>query len=213
MKNLNKRIASSFPLVLVVYFSFISSVVLFIFLFLISLISLIEINNILKKLFIKKITHTFFFLLSTAYISFFSIEIFLLLNSDDYGGKILLLFLLLICISTDLGGYIFGKLFKGKKLTNISPNKTYSGLFGSYILSIITFLLFYKIYDFSLDFLILTIIISSISQIGDLFFSYLKRCAKIKDMGKILPGHGGILDRIDGIIFAIPIGINILIFF
>ena len=113
---------------------------------------------------------------------------------------------LLICIATDIGGYVFGKIFKGKKLSKISPNKTYSGLFGSYILSIfLVYSIFQKYYSF--DFLFLfTILISTISQSGDLFISYIKRKAKIKDTAKIIPGHGGLLDRFDGIIFAIPFG-------
>tara|TARA_A100001234_G_scaffold203117_1_gene197017 strand:- start:244 stop:651 length:408 start_codon:yes stop_codon:yes gene_type:complete len=135
------------------------------------------------------------------------------MNNTDNNSPIVLIFLLAICISTDIGGYFFGKLFKGKKLTKISPNKTYSGLIGSYFFSIIVFIFFYNFYEFNLNFLILTILLSTISQLGDLFFSYLKRSAKIKDTGNILPGHGGLLDRIDGIIFSIPIGINIYIFF
>ena len=134
------------------------------------------------------------------------------MNNTDNNSPIVLIFLLAICISTDIGGYFFGKLFKGKKLTKISPNKTYSGLIGSYFFSIIVFIFFYNFYEFNLNFLILTILLSTISQLGDLFFSYLKRSAKIKDTGNILPGHGGLLDRIDGIIFSIPIGINIYIF-
>ena len=124
---------------------------------------------------------------------------------------------------TDIGGYIFGKTFKGPKLTKISPKKTYSGLMGSFVLSIIGGLIFiefvnnfiinihfnfinFKLIDIELNlFLLLFIlIVSFVSQIGDLTVSYFKRLAKIKDTGKILPGHGGLLDRIDGIIFAIP---------
>tara|TARA_A100001234_G_scaffold221453_1_gene237630 strand:- start:2152 stop:2493 length:342 start_codon:yes stop_codon:yes gene_type:complete len=112
-----------------------------------------------------------------------------------------------------MGGYFFGKLFKGKKLTKISPNKTYSGLIGAYFLSFIVLIFFSFKFDISFNFILFTFLISSISQIGDIFFSYLKRKAKIKDTGKILPGHGGILDRIDGIIFALPFSINLLFLF
>jgi phosphatidate cytidylyltransferase len=124
---------------------------------------------------------------------------------------------------TDIGGYIFGKTFKGPKLTKISPKKTYSGLIGSFVLSIIGGFIFvefvnnfiinihfnfinFKLIDIELNlFLLLFIlIVSFVSQIGDLTVSYFKRLAKIKDTGKILPGHGGLLDRIDGIVFAIP---------
>ena len=120
----------------------------------------------------------------------------------------------MICISTDIGGFIFGKLVGGKKLTQISPNKTYSGVFGSFFLSITFgyfYYIFYKTYlIFEVNYLILIAIISLISQIGDLIISFLKRKAKIKDTGSILPGHGGILDRIDGILFALPFGIILI---
>tara|TARA_Y100000741_G_scaffold106230_1_gene79361 strand:+ start:396 stop:1028 length:633 start_codon:yes stop_codon:yes gene_type:complete len=121
------------------------------------------------------------------------------------------LFIITICILTDIGGYIFGKIFKGPKLTKISPKKTYAGVFGGFFLSLIAGLVVYQyeyidqIPDQGLYFLILILFISLISQIGDLIISYFKRKAKIKDTGKILPGHGGLLDRIDGMIFVFPI--------
>jgi len=122
------------------------------------------------------------------------------------------LFILLICISTDIGGYVFGKIFKGPKLTKISPKKTYAGVFGGYFLSIILANilfnyseLFTKQYlNFDIDEFILVLIISTVSQLGDLIISYFKRLSKIKDTGNIIPGHGGVLDRIDGMIFAFP---------
>ena len=121
------------------------------------------------------------------------------------------LFTIIICIFTDIGGYIFGKLFKGPKLTKISPKKTYAGVFGSFFLPLIAGLVVYE-YEYTnqipadgLYFLIIVLFISLISQIGDLIISYFKRKAKIKDTGKILPGHGGLLDRIDGMIFVFPV--------
>ena len=115
---------------------------------------------------------------------------------------------ILICISSDIGGFVFGKLFKGPKLTKISPNKTYSGMIGSFFLSLISALLYTNYYDLVYwtynVLLIAVILISSISQIGDLTVSYFKRKSKIKNTGKIIPGHGGLLDRIDGMLFAIP---------
>ena len=124
------------------------------------------------------------------------------------------LMVILTCVATDIGGYIFGKIFKGPKLIKISPNKTYAGMFGGFFLSIITVNFFfnyayelnlgYKLRDFTQEVLILVLLISSVSQIGDLVVSYFKRKSKIKNTGKILPGHGGLLDRVDGIIFAIP---------
>ena len=115
---------------------------------------------------------------------------------------------ILICISSDIGGYIFGKIFKGPKLTKISPNKTFSGMIGSFFLSITSALLYTEYYNlvyWTDDILLITVmLISSISQIGDLTVSYFKRKSKIKNTGKIIPGHGGVLDRIDGMLFAIP---------
>ena len=113
---------------------------------------------------------------------------------------------LLICISTDIGGYIFGKILKGAKLTKISPKKTYSGVFGGYLLSIIVANSFIDYVDlnFHIKEFVIVIVISTISQIGDITVSYFKRLSKIKNTGNLIPGHGGILDRIDGMIFAFP---------
>jgi len=140
---------------------------------------------------------------------------------NDYNDESFQFFLtvILTCIATDIGGYVFGKIFKGPKLTKISPNKTYAGMFGGYFLSIILVNIFVNygslmrdfikpdlIWDpsFTAEFFVLIILISSISQIGDLIISYFKRLSKIKNTGKIIPGHGGILDRIDGMIFVFP---------
>ena len=138
-----------------------------------------------------------------------------------YGEESLLIFLfvILICISTDIGGYVVGKLFKGPKLTKISPKKTYSGMFGGYLLSIIIIniylinldLLNFESRELTLRFFIIVILISSISQIGDIIISYFKRLSKVKDTGKIIPGHGGLLDRIDGMIFVFPFSYSILL--
>ena len=118
-----------------------------------------------------------------------------------------LFYLIILCIASDAGGYIFGNLFKGKKLTKISPNKTYAGAFGSFIFCIlISYALSFK-YDFQINLIYFSIFISLLCQIGDLIISFLKRLAKIKDTGNILPGHGGLLDRIDSALLAIPIGI------
>tara|TARA_B100001964_G_scaffold234438_1_gene293089 strand:- start:486 stop:992 length:507 start_codon:yes stop_codon:yes gene_type:complete len=118
------------------------------------------------------------------------------------------LYILSICICSDVGGYIIGKNIGGKKLTKISPNKTISGSLGSFFFSILPLLIFNNfdksIYLYSTYNFLLCLEVSLICQLGDLFISYLKRKAKVKDTGKILPGHGGMLDRVDGIIFAIP---------
>ena len=123
----------------------------------------------------------------------------------------LFIYILIICISTDLGGYIFGKIFKGPKLTRISPKKTYSGVIGSYLMSIIFIYLFMNssyfltTHEITYNDFILILLISTVSQFGDITISFFKRSSKIKDTGKIIPGHGGLLDRIDGMIFAFPV--------
>lgn len=148
---------------------------------------------------------------SLLYLSLFVYFVFII-ESHLTDLKIYLLYSVLIAILSDIGGLIFGKTFKGKKLTKISPNKTISGSIGSFVLSIFLIPIFYNnliIYDF-LTLLILTIAISLTSQLGDLFISYLKRKANVKDTSDLLPGHGGLLDRVDGIIFAAPLGVFLL---
>ena len=118
-----------------------------------------------------------------------------------------ILLITIICVSTDIGGYVFGKIFKGPKLTIFSPNKTYAGMIGGYLLSIISAIIlnnFYLSEELPINWFIFIILISTISQLGDVIISYFKRLSKIKDTGKIIPGHGGLLDRVDGMIFAFP---------
>jgi len=160
----------------------------------------------------KNKTHRF---LGILFLLFTSYSAHLIRGNDDY-DLFIFLFVITICVGTDIGGYVFGKLFKGPKLSKISPNKTYSGMIGSYLLSIIFANLYLKVspdliwisnpfIDNDIFILILIFLISSVSQLGDLFISYFKRLSKIKNTGKILPGHGGLLDRVDGLIFAVPI--------
>ena len=124
------------------------------------------------------------------------------------GSPVVFLFVISICFFSDIGGYVIGRTVGGKKLTKISPNKTVSGSIGSFLFSIFPLLLFYNYnqyeYFLSINNFLFCLIISLVCQLGDLFISYLKRKAKIKDTGFILPGHGGLLDRVDGIIFAVP---------
>ena len=142
-------------------------------------------------------------------ISFYSVY---KLRNSFIGDYIYLLFVTIVCVSTDIGGYTFGKIFKGPRLTKISPKKTYSGMIGGFILSTITATIFFNnvflfnnlTKDLTLGLFILVLLISAISQLGDIIVSYFKRLSKIKDTGKIIPGHGGLLDRIDGMIFAFP---------
>ena len=132
------------------------------------------------------------------------------LRGDSFESAIFFIIVLCICICSDVGGYVFGNTIGGKKLTKISPNKTLSGSIGSFIFSILPIFLFnFQNYIninfyFSLKNILFCLIISLVCQLGDLFISYFKRLNKVKDTGSILPGHGGLLDRIDGIIFAIP---------
>ena len=113
---------------------------------------------------------------------------------------------------SDIGGFIFGKTFKGPKLTKISPNKTIAGMLGAFVLSLVFMYAFSYIFDINnfIKYFIITIIVSGSSQLGDIFISYLKRKAKLKNTSNILPGHGGLLDRVDGILFGIPIGLNLV---
>ena len=204
-KELQKRILSSIILVPVSFFFIIQGSLTFIlFLSLIFLITSLEWFKMTKKKDLLRIFGLFFL-----FFSFFS-TIYL----RQYIGLNFFLFLIIVCIFTDTGGYIFGKTFKGPRLTKVSPKKTYSGVIGSFLMALLFGLIYIKYFgkksrillETDPIFVILLILfISLASQIGDLIISYFKRKAKLKDTGKILPGHGGILDRIDGIIFVMPI--------
>ena len=204
-KELQKRILSSIILIPVSFFFIIQGSFSFIFfLSLIFLITSLEWFKMTKDNEMIKIFGLFFL-----FFSFFS-TIYL----RQYIGLNFFLFLIIVCIFTDIGGYIFGKTFKGPRLTKVSPKKTYAGVIGSFLISLIFGLIYIKylgqksriLLEIDLIFIILLILlISLISQVGDLIISYFKRKAKIKDTGKILPGHGGFLDRIDGIIFVMPL--------
>ena len=214
MSNVNKRILTSFPLIIIAVYAIYNTTVLVLSLFIISSILIYEFANILKYIFKKNKINLFIFLnLFIFYVCLFTLQIYFFLSGEFEKKQTIFLFILLICIFTDIGGYIFGNIFKGKKLTSISPNKTYAGMIGSFICSLIICILFIIYFNFSFHFMFFTFFISSVSQSGDLFISYLKRKANIKDTGNFLPGHGGLLDRLDGIIFAIPVGIKTFIFF
>ena len=197
-----KRISSSLILIPIALFFIIKGSFLFNFFIIICfLVTSYEWHKMSRK------KSYYLFGLLFLIISFYSVYKIRTTMSGDY---IYFLIILLICISTDIGGYIFGKILKGPKLTKISPKKTYSGVIGGYLFSIIISSLwlssdlFIKPQELNSDTFILIIIISTVSQIGDIIVSYFKRLSKIKDTGKIIPGHGGLLDRIDGMIFAFP---------
>jgi phosphatidate cytidylyltransferase len=215
MNYIYKRILTSITLLLVVYLCIKNSYVLFVSILLLSFISINEFSRLFKNIFKQNLSLIFFSnILSIIYLSLFSIIIWFYLSSSQDIKIMTLIFLLIICILTDIGGFIFGKLIGGKKLTKISPNKTYSGMFGSFIFSLLFGYFFYhyqlNILTLNINIFIFIFIISFISQLGDLMISFLKRKAKLKDTGSVLPGHGGILDRIDGILFAIPVGILLI---
>jgi len=214
MNNLQKRIFTSFILsVVFLTCIFLNKYSFLILIIIASIICFFEFNNLAKKIWKKNeilknsINITCFF-----YLFFFTYSAYELYKE----GLNITIFILLICVFSDTGGYVIGKAIGGKKLTKISPNKTVSGSIGSFIFSLIPIIIFLLIYDLTknIEFKIhdhefpniyyLCLFTSLMCQLGDLFISYYKRKAKIKDTGSILPGHGGLLDRIDGIIFAVP---------
>ena len=169
-------------------------------------LSLIEFFNLVNRIFKIRFYSILLSITFSIYVLAFCILFFYF--SQFIQLKILIYVLLLCCVSSDIGGFIFGKFFKGKKLTKISPNKTVSGAIGSLALGTITVLLLFNFFlkEFYIQSILVGLITSLACQIGDLFFSFLKRKAKLKDTSNFLPGHGGILDRLDGIYLGIPIG-------
>ena len=211
--ELKKRIITSLILIFLLILMYLYSFIMIVSLIVIAMIVWIEFYALISKILIQESIKDKFlrFFYKTVSLLYLSILVYFLfsIESDHLDLKIYLMYSVLVAILSDIGGLVFGKIFKGKKLTKISPNKTISGSFGSFIFALFLIPLFHsKLLEY--NFLILsliTILISFTSQLGDLFISYLKRKAKVKNTSDILPGHGGFLDRVDGIIFAIPIGI------
>ena len=204
--NLKKRCYTYLALILVVFLMFNYNFFLVYFLITLSVLSILEFLHISKKV-LKSISSIY--LINFFFISYvFSFCFLFLFFSNFIGLKIILFILLLGCVASDTGGYVFGKIFKGPKLTKISPKKTYAGAIGSFILTtlILSIFFYYFIQTFNIKIILVALMTSLFCQIGDLIFSFLKRKAKFKDTGKILPGHGGILDRIDGLLLGIPFG-------
>ena len=212
--ELFNRTVSSFFLL---FFTFLSALfydyIFLSILFITIVLSWIEWVKIIEKTNLKKINRIVHIILFLIYLFVAFIICFNIFIIDKY----FFLTILMICVFSDIGGYIFGKTFGGKKLTKISPNKTISGSIGSFVLSYMGFFLLYFYFNnllfVRIDFkalFFLPFLISLICQLGDLFISYYKRKAKLKNTGNLIPGHGGLLDRIDGSIFALPIGFIII---
>jgi len=217
MNEITKRIITSIVLLSILGLTYLYSFIMILSVILISIITWIEFYGLISKIFKKnnkkeKFLRFIIKSFSLGYLLFFSFIIFII-ESNYQNLEIFFFFSIAVCIASDMGGLIIGKTIKGKKLTKISPNKTISGSVGSFIFSTTMIPLFKQFLDNNNIYLLIlfTLIISLTSQLGDLFISFLKRKAKVKDTGDLLPGHGGFLDRVDGIIFAVPIGLLLFI--
>ena len=212
--NLKNRIVTSIFLILLTILILSFDFLLIYTLIVLGVISILEFLSLTNKIFKNKkfiFIFNFFFI---TYISLFSF--FFIFFSNFVHLKIIIFSLLIACIGSDIGGYIVGKYFKGPKLTKISPNKTISGSIGSFVFSsvLLSLFIFYFTENLNFKFILIGLITSLFCQFGDLIFSFLKRKAKLKDTGNILPGHGGVLDRIDGILIGIPFGfLSIILLF
>jgi phosphatidate cytidylyltransferase len=211
MLNFVKRIISSIVLILLLLTAINFSLVFNILLIIFFVLTIYEWLKMIKELISKLLG---FFLITISFCSIYYLKYI------DEEMK-LIIFVLIISIATDIGGYLFGKLFKGPKLTKISPNKTIAGSIGSFVLSILSMYLILKfniiefeiIVNFNFINILLVILISASSQVGDIIISYYKRLYDVKDTGNIIPGHGGILDRIDGMLLSFPIFLLIVLIF
>ena len=211
--ELKKRILTSIILLTLITSMYYYTFIMVVSLIIIAIITWVEFYALISKIIRKnslydKFLRFFYKLMSLIYLSSL-VFLILSIESNHLNLKVNLLYSVLVAILSDIGGLVFGKIFKGKKLIKISPKKTISGSIGSFLFSLFLIPLFYETlikYNLITLFLI-TILISLTTQLGDLFISYLKRKAQVKDTSDILPGHGGFLDRIDGLIFAIPVGI------
>jgi len=213
--ELKKRIITSIVLLTLLTLMYFYSFILIISLIVISSVSWFEFSELMSKIFYKKkMLKLIFKFLSLLYISSLTLAI-LYVVSNKIELKFFLVYPILVSIASDIGGLTFGKIFKGKKLTKISPNKTISGSIGSFFLSFLLIPFFYELFTDQkiTSLIIITAIISLTTQLGDLFISIIKRKARVKNTSDLLPGHGGILDRIDGLMFALPIGFLLIIYF
>jgi phosphatidate cytidylyltransferase len=211
--ELKKRIITSLFLLFLLTLMFFYTYILIILLIIITIIAWVEFYALVSKIFVKnnfntKLLRFIYKSTSLLYLSFV-VGLILMVEIKFLDFRVFIIYSILVSILSDIGGLIIGKMFKGKKLTKISPKKTISGSIGSFAFSLmlIPFFLNFIYIESIFNLVLITILISLTSQIGDLFISYLKRKAKVKDTSDLLPGHGGLLDRIDGIIFSIPMGL------
>ena len=205
-RSLKKRIITSAILLILLYLVIKFKLILVYSLILFGVFSILEFFNLLNKILKNKISKFILNSIFTIYVFFYC---FIFLYFTNFLIlKIIIFIILLGCIASDIGGFIAGKILKGPKLTKISPNKTISGFIGALIFTSITIstIMFYLTNDFNYKILVISIVTSLSCQAGDLFISFLKRKAKVKDTGNLLPGHGGVLDRLDGIFLGIPFG-------
>ena len=214
--ELKKRIITSFLLVSLLILMFFYTYILIVSLVIVGVISWIEFYSLTSKIFLKtnRIQKILKFLLKAISLIYITSLIYLIVVTQSKNPElyIFIVFSISIAIMSDVGGLIIGNIFKGKKLSKISPKKTISGSLGSFIFSLLLIPIFlnHLAYSNIIFLLIITLLISLSSQLGDLFIWFLKRKASVKNTSDLLPGHGGVLDRIDGIIFAIPIGFLLL---
>ena len=148
----------------------------------------------------KKIFYIFLFFLILGFL-------FSTLGVRGYSnnGFYYFLWIMLIVWLSDIGGYLFGNIFKGPALSKWSPKKTFSGLFGSLTLAQFAFLIpsmFGQGFEYTLAIFLSQFFLAITATLGDLFFSFIKRSIMLKILVIFIPGHGGFLDRIDGMIFV-----------
>ena len=203
--NFKKRLFTSAVLMIAILLFFSFNLFLVYGLIVLGIFSIIEFLQLSKRIFKNNFIFVFLNIFFIFYVFLFcSIFTFFSYNLEL---KFVLYILLLGCIASDIGGFIIGKLIKGPKLTSISPNKTYAGCLGSifFTLIIVSALFYYFLGFFNYNIFSIGLVVSIFCQIGDLIFSFLKRKAKVKDTGNLLPGHGGVLDRLDGIFLGVPV--------
>ena len=213
-QNLKKRFLTSFFLIILTILFIRFDFFLVYTLIILGTISIIEFLDITKKITLNKL---YLFVFNLSFVSYVFTFCFLLIFFFKFIQlKMLLIILLFVCVASDIGGYIFGKIFKGPKLTKISPNKTIAGAIGSLFLSSLVIVLLFYFINEKINYMtiVVAIITSIFCQLGDLFFSFLKRKANLKNTSNFLPGHGGVLDRLDSIFLGIPAGLfSFIIFF